>query len=98
MRRCRPDIVGRLVLDVPGCILEVGVWISSSSLLSSPDASLANIIFFVAASAATAMGGRGGGTGPGGSGLEVCGRVLCVVGGEVKKSQWPGRFLLVNER
>ena len=56
-------MVGRLVLDVPGCILEVGVWISSSSLLSSPDASLANIIFFVAASAATAMGGRGGGWG-----------------------------------
>ena len=41
-------------------------------------------------------GGEGGGMG--GSGLEVCGRVLCVVGGEVKKSQWPGRFLLVNER
>ncbi len=54
-------MVGRLVLDVPGCILEVGMWILSSSLLSSPDASLANIIFFVAASAATAMGGRGGG-------------------------------------
>jgi hypothetical protein len=28
----------------------------------------------------------------------VCGCVLCVVGDEVKKSQWPGRFLLVNER
>ena len=81
-------MVGRLVLDVPGRILEVGVWIFSSSLLSLPDASLANIIFFVAATAGTEMGGAGG------SGLEVCGRVLCVVGGEVKKSQWPGRFFV----
>ena len=85
-------MVGRLVLDVPGCILEVGVWISSSSLLSSPDASLANIIFFVAASAATAMGGAGGGAG--GSGLEVCGRVLCVVGGEVKKIPVAGQIFV----
>ena len=72
-------MVGRLVLDVPGRVLEVGMWISLLSLLSSSDALLADIIFFVAPSAATVMGGGGEG-----SRLEVCGPVLCVVGGEVK--------------
>jgi hypothetical protein len=52
-------MLGRLVLDVLSHVLEVGVWVSLSSLLSSLDASLADIIFFVAASAATAMGGGG---------------------------------------
>ena len=68
-------MVGFLVLDVPDRVLEGGMWISLSSLLSLSDTLLADIIFFVAASAATAMGGGEG------SGLEVCGRVMCVVGG-----------------
>ncbi len=60
----------------------------------APNASLANIIFFVAASAATAMGG---GRGVGGSGLEVCGRVLCVVGGEVKNpSGMAGQIFVIK--
>ncbi len=37
-------------------------------------------------------GGEGGGMG--GSGLEVCGRVLCVVGGEVKKIPVAGQIFV----
>ena len=82
-------MLGRLVLDVLSHVLEVGVWVSSSSLLSSLDASLADIIFFVAASAATAMGGEG-------SGLKLYGCVLCSVGGEVKNPSGQADVLLVR--
>ena len=54
------------------------------------DALLTDIILFVAAAVATAMGGGEG------SGLEVCGLVLCVVGGEVKNPSGQTDFLLVR--
>ena len=66
---------------------KLGAWTSSSSLMSSLDASLADTYFVVAAVAAAAVAAA---MGEGLSGCVWC--VLCVVGGG-KKSQWPDRLI-----